>query len=777
MSTFEQTRSQFSQQHFTIVEIDLPVVEGACTISGLSGYGTPLSCDQPSNAIRTYKFTDYNAPLLPESGILRIIKSITETTTKLQSGKGLASRGTINISFVDVKGDPNKDAPAVDQNVIDTGTFLAKLAARNIFANKDIRIKNYRVEDDGSVDLLNGAETRYYISDSFESTGKSAWSLKCKDELSRINAGDSVWPIPLEGSIRTDVDSSTTSIPVDANVTYIIGDTIRSGKEFMKVVSVSGIGTGSAILTVNNRGNPIDYTNRLSLTETESHTALDEVYVCEVSDNEKIYDLIERILLDVGIPSSVIPKSDWETEIDLWHPTARINTLWFESKDTNEVLSQILTVFTLDLWFDPVARQIKISATSAWKERSLILTEGSEIDFETVKRKAVETLRTTRAIIVYDKKSLATSDTVENFKRSSLFKRTDLETDDLYGEPKVHRFDFSRILSKDAADVLVQRYVQRYTNPFQYTWLTQERKLNFNVGDIVDLDVSTSIGFSGARDTSTRCQISSIKPVYTKYGRHYNITGLNYAPVFADNSEIAITGSVSDINLFTQYAGAPSSAVTITFIFDAATAGSSSDLIPSIKAGAFPVGSKIIIILANGADLKAKGGNGGQGESIIWDIELGRWFSSSPKNGVSGSIVYDAEGVDTDIYFSGATPSTTYPTADGKIRAPSGGDGGFDATFFKSSPSLATGGNGGNGGDGSSVGLGGIGGTVETPSTSVGGTSGTNGLESGANGFGIAGNNNNATGGLAGSGIVDNGAVVTLFGENATNYINGGGDH
>ena len=71
MSTFEETRLLFEQTHFTIIEIDLPVVEGACTISGEPGFGTPLSCDQPSDAVKTYKFAEVDSPILPGSGIYR----------------------------------------------------------------------------------------------------------------------------------------------------------------------------------------------------------------------------------------------------------------------------------------------------------------------------------------------------------------------------------------------------------------------------------------------------------------------------------------------------------------------------------------------------------------------------------------------------------------------------------------------------------------------------------------------------------------------------------
>jgi hypothetical protein len=760
MTTFADSQDQFIQQHFTIVELDLPVVEGVCTVSGLPGYGTPLSCDQASNATRTYKFCIGDAPLLPESGIHRCITSISETPAELKTGKGLGSRGTASISFSDFIGDPNKDAPAVDATVISQGTFFGKLDARQVMKNRDCRIKNYRVEVDGSVDLLTGAETRYYITKDFTSGKNGTWSMSLKDELSVININETVWPIPLEGSLRSDINDSTTTIPVDALVTYVVGDSIRTGDEFMKVTNVANIGTGIASLTVQTRGTPIVYTNTLTLTGSEAHSSGDEVYVCEISDDERIDDLLERILLDIGIDASFIPKTDWTAEVDEWHPTTRINTLWYESVDTLEVLEDILTNFMFDMWFDPVAREIKLSAISVWKQSSSLLTEGNEINFESIARSSAEELRSTRAFITYNKPILATSDSIENYKKASLFKRDELEVSDLYGKPKVKRFELTRLPDKDAADLLVNRWVNRFINPSFYSWVTPEKKRTFEVGDIVDLQTSITVGFNGISTATARAQIVSIKPKYTSIGREYNVKALAYEPVFADGSEIVISGTVGDINLYIQYAGAPSEAVTITFIFDGATSGSSSNTVPSIKAGAFPTGSKVIIIMANGADLQAKGGDGGNGGS--W----GGITYFSPTNGTDGGVVYDAEGVDTDVYFSGATPSAAYPVADGYIRAPEGGDGGIDGV----APDI--GGDGGDGGDGRSIGIGGLAGA------GIGGVGsfGANGSETGPN-WGVVGANNNAAGGLAGSGVVDSGATVVFFGDTPTRYINGNGDH
>ena len=142
-----------------------------------------------------------------------------------------------------------------------------------------------------------------------------------------------------------------------------------------------------------------------------------------------------------------------------------------------------------------------------------------------------------------------------------------------------------------------------------------------------------------------------------------------------------------------------------------------------------------------------------------------------PGNGLSGGLVYDAQGVDTDIYFSGATPSITYPVADGYIRAPSGGAGGFFIAGLPGEPGI-----GGNGGDGRSAGLGGDGGKFGTvPVLALSGANGE--IDGSGSGWGNTGANNDAAGGLAGSGVIDNGATVNFFGDTPARYINGNGSH
>jgi hypothetical protein len=295
---------------------------------------------------------------------------------------------------------------------------------------------------------------------------------------------------------------------------------------------------------------------------------------------------------------------------------------------------------------------------------------------------------------------------------------------------------------------------------------TQERKLNYKTGDVVNLDTSLDINFDGSNSQTVRAQVISVKPNYTPFGRDYTGKFLSYEPIFASNSEIVISGNVTDINLYIQYAGAPSQALTLTFVFDGAVGSGSATLIPAIRNGAFPVGSVVNIILANGAFLQGKGGSGGRGAT----------YPGNPRDGGGGGVVFNADGVTTNIYFSGATPSANYPTANGYLHAPSGGDGGFDYT----NPAFEAfiGGDGGRGGNGRNVGIGGTGGS-STGGGSAPGDNGANGVSTGGSltAWGADGADNDATGGLAGSGIKDDGATVTLFGSLTTRYVNGNGDH
>jgi len=769
MATFEQTRSMRNQQHFEVLEIDLPVITGACTIGGSSGYGTPLTCDQAwSGEYKTYKFTNQNAPLIQGSPF-RCIKSISETATSIKPGQGLAGRGSLSITFDDFTNqDPNPDAPAVNATVKKQGTFFGKLAARQIFDNKNVRLKLYRVQPDGTIDLANGAETRHYVAESFNAGSSGTWKLNCKDVMSLANLDEKEWPIATNSFLRQDIDDTQQILPVDNETVYQIGMVIRIGDEFTRITGVDTSDPVDHKIQVTTRGLSIVGSQSgevLTTTEKDEHSAGDEIFICDESDDETIDSLLTRVLVDSDFDPALIPSAEWAAEVNEWHATTRINTLHIESKGVNDVLKSILNGFLMDLWFSTTENKAKLSAISVWKESSSTIEEGKEINAYTISKKPQEQIRASRALVLYDKRNLADNEDDSSYRKGSQFSDNAIIGPELYGEHKDKRFNNNIMLDKDSADLLTQRYVSRFKfTPYIRSFTADERYITFKTGDVVNVNSEVDQGFDGANSNNIRAQVLKINPKYNKEGRQYNVDLITYEAAFEDNSEILLDGPLGEANLFVL-AGAPSQAVTITFVLTAYSFGQT-----AIRAGNFANGSKIILILANGFEGKANGGDGGNGAD-------GLAFGSSPPltapgNGQDGGTVYDAQGVDTDIYFSGSTPSAAYPTADGYIFAPNGGSGGFN--YFQAGPNAWLGGSGGDGGNGRLPGTGGAVGAVGDISSA-----GSNGnINDTGVGWGQDGVDNDASKGLAGSGIIDSGAAnVVLFGATAARYVNGNGDH
>lgn len=772
---FNDTLKSYEQEHFTIIEIDVPAVSGTCTIGNTAGFGTALTCDQPPNTTKTYRFTTENAPLLPVSDVYRCITSINENTAELQSGRGLALSASLSISLDDFKGDPNPLAPAVNATIKAQGTFFGKLAARNILQNRPLRIINYRVVNGQLPDLENDGEVRHYFVETFASAGAGKWKIKGKDELAKLEFGDKEWPPATGGFLRQSIDDQQLTFKVDSDVEYAPFMYIRINKEICQISTVSGIGTSNAEVTVFSR--PVS--NALTLSERDSHNAGDEIFICKGYNSAKITDVLYDIIVDSGIPAERIPLADWEAEIDQWHNQTRVTTLFAEAEDSNDQLKRMLTSYMVDMWFDPIDRLIKISAISVWRTSTKTLSEGVEINYDSVKVNQEESLRATDSVVVYDKPFKARNDDVENYRRVSLFSNPSLSSNAKYGEVKQKRFDNNFIIDTDAAELLTLRYVSRYgDSPISYTWTTEENKRDFDVGDVVDVKTFNNVGFDGLPDTSARAQITQIKPMYNKIGRQYKVKALTYDPAITsggDINDIELFGNFQNLNLYNRAEGAIDQPIDITFILRGGTVSSTSTSIAGIRAGAFPAGSTITLILVDGAQIQSKGGDGGRGGGIN---ELG---PAPPDAGEDGGICLDTEGIDFTIYLSGQTGNSSFPEANGFIRAPGGG--GAGAVGFGT-----TAGDGGGGGAGSIVGVGGEGGIYFGRGDGRDGEAGEDGSTNGSGGEGgkdggnwgqdgvSSLNEGGAAGGLAGKGIVKTTNTVTVFGATPARLINGRGD-
>ena len=441
--SFELNRNLPTQQHFYIVEIDLPIITGLCEVeTGIEGFGTPLSCPiqdgTSATEIKTYYFSSRDAPdTLPIEILYNCITGVIEDPTEI-TNDGLAIRGRASITFKNIINDPNLERQS-GRNAQMTGSFFGKFSARNIFENRPVRIKKYRLTP--SINLATDAETTYYIGRSLNNNG-GTFRLECADALSQVDFDQSQWPLPTNGTLRADVTDLDASLPVDSSTDWLqkpVPYVIIVGDELMPVTAVTNNQTATASLTIGSRvqsiGPPI-FNNFLSLKRNSEHSAGDSVQICYHADGENIAQVFSDILTDVGIDPSIINLVDWYNEVGTWLATPLMSSVFHEVGDTNDILTKILRSYMIKMWQDPIANEIKIRAVSAFQPPTAELIEGRQIDFESVKVQQLEDRRYSRALVSYNKPYLADTDEDVSYKKSALGINLAVEGPNFYDKEK-----------------------------------------------------------------------------------------------------------------------------------------------------------------------------------------------------------------------------------------------------------------------------------------------------------------------------------------------------
>ena len=154
-------------------------------------------------------------------------------------------------------------------------------------------------------------------------------------------------------------------------------------------------------------------------------------------------------------------------------------------------------------------------------------------------------------MVLYDKRNLTDSDDIGSYKKASQFSDNTLITAALYGKHKDKQFDNNFLLTKDAADLLTQRYVSRFKfTPYDRPFQAEERVLTFNTGDVADLFTTVDQGPGGAISGNIRAQIVKINPKYGKAGRTYDVKTMSYEAAFNSGSEIVLDSPLGEVNLF-----------------------------------------------------------------------------------------------------------------------------------------------------------------------------------------------------------------------------------
>ncbi len=775
-------------EHFEVVSITLPYVSGTCTIpQGVNwsqGYHTPVTCVESGNDTWTYYFGTPKVPISVnefEAGhpIYRQIKSISETTPTLKLD-GMASRGSLSITFTDWEGDPGPI------NKTDNGTYLSKWDARNFLSGREVTI--YRFERSNGVNTI--VSQSVYLSDGFKVNSSGDYTLSCKSYLERTYKDYNQFPASTDAVLRLDIDNVTTEIPVnDAQYNWANLPPIRIGDDLMTSVSYD---SGTEILTVESRSYGIKGVggNTISRTVAEEHSAGDNIQICVVSDEQSMSEYLSLLLLTGEVPVNYLDVSVWQNEFDDYWAGTTITNVWSEPIAVKDRINTLCQDYMLDIWESAlVPAKIKVSAVSAWKEESEQIEVGRGITEKGFTYQTKPELRSSRSFVRYDKSFKTENDDVGNYKKVAINSDTTYEGDDFYGSSKSIELEPSSLLNTNDATLRVQRNTSRFSlSPREYSWDCEEKYLNYLAGDIVSFTHQDLQDAEGNSEV-VRAQIVQVKPQY-KYqgvGRGYKVKALTYLQAIAGGGGENITyrkdSTLSEIDIHNDFAGRPSQAVDWTVVLDNCTVLSDDTNNPSMRNGSFANGSTVTIICINGTDWQSHSGSGGNGAGWIYEPEFQPpWLDIPPAgDGGDGGVCFNADGVDTFIFLEGATGNPTYPTADGYLRAPGGGGGG-SVNFPEGEP-----GDGGGSGAGNTPATGGAAGRAIIGSGIDYGRAGSDGDTNGNGGASFAGKGGDwgqggesqsqgGDGGLAGSGLIKSGATVTIQYTDVNRFINGSGD-
>ena len=774
--------------HYFIVELDLPVVTGTCTLNGNPGFGTPLTCpDQssPTTNIKTYQFTNANI-ILSTSGIFKCVENVAETPPKLKAGNGVASRATCTITLSDFIGDPNPDSPALvdTPDIANSGTFFGKLKARNIMANKPVRVLAYQVDNANNHTLVS---THHYIATQLKRSGRDNWVLSCQDVLFRADNEKSQFPKLITGRLSSDITDSQTSITIDGDIadwTPYADYTAVIGSDLLMITNATG-SSSSVTLTVV-RASTINIGSRTIANTPESHSGGDEVFRARKFVDADLYDVLAAVFEDADIASSYYSASQIQDELDSWlgSLSGSIDAIFYEPTETTRFLDGLCQTLMLDIYTDVSTGNIVVKATSPWSSTAATLTEGVNFNYGSLSIEEPEELYYSRAFLQYDKRKLTQNSDDVNFARSSLAYNTALEGSLYYDEEKVKKLGKSIILSNksnniEVADLTVVRFAQRFSNrPQRLTFEVEEADLNFELADVIEILSTDNQDVDGSPRHGVRAQVVQIAPISRGIGRRYKVSTVTYNPYAGSTAgEDIVINNTYDVNLYTA-AGGPVTSGTFTFIIGQNVG--QNELSQALNSGSIPSGSTVNIVLINGAVLMGKGGNGKTSES-----------GASLDGFSGGDTVTIQSGLTVNIYLNGTTPNFGNGTyvADGYLYA-AGGGGAAAYTTDNGVQAFASGG----GGRGNTPGVRGVktdtyptlgsmtlpaDGTTSAPGG--GGYAELNGVVAqGAAGGDIGqpgGSSFNGSGGASGRGLISNGSTVNIYTYGETSrFVNGSGD-
>lgn len=622
------------------------------------------------------------------------VKSVSVRPARLDLGESIGVRASITITFKD-SAYPDT-GPEGDQYLSDRdydpytqGTYWGKFRARYPFTQgSDIRL----IRGDSTQSLAQ-METRHFIVDTVSGPDSSGtFTIICKDALKLADSKRAQCPLVSQGVTQFGISDVSTSFLLSptgiGNLEYPGTGIINlGGKELCRFTRS---GDNMDIGTLGERG--------VFGTTPTSHSAGDRAQLAVEYEAQRASLILESLLKDyANVPDDYINQSDWVAE-DISYIDRNYSAVIAEPVSVTKLVNELLQQTASTIWWDDVAKKMQFKTLKAVGLNASIYNDDIIVE-NSFSAKDQNSKRVSQVWTFYGQiNPLEKLDDKSNYSQGRVIISPESEAN-FEGVPSIKSI-FSRwipVNGEDAATRLNQLILSRYTTPPRLIAFTLQRHPLLSIpvlGNGYNAQNFTLQNDKGGLAT-VPIQLVTVKSTDT----NYSVIGEEVlyedtvAPDEPDVKPVPLyTGENQNIrDVFDSiYPSVVSGDTVNVTIGSGQNLTSASTALPALVTGDWPAG--VILNLLNNGVIVGRGGNGGQGGSVKFDLPRSVEDAS---DGVAGGTAITI-GHDTSI------------TNNGIIGGGGGGGGGGGSVVTVGGTGFVTGSGGGGGSGLSNGGLEGI---------------------------------------------------------------------
>ncbi len=357
-------------------------------------FNTYSTCQDVANynrGTKVYRFSSTRLDDVQQAGeiaTIPTIRSIDTAPTKLDPGRGIGIRSSVNLSlddhpWTDAGTDPYRSERTYDPD--SRGSFWGRFIARNPnYEGRRIDILTGYLDESGAYIAENFRRRTYELAKISGPDSDGKVTIEAKDPLRGADLSKAQWPVASSAKLVANIATGDTAFSIgDASgqvlAAFAAGqEYIRIDDEIMRLTSVVSASAGFYDVIVSRTDSPSIFDNSLNVQVAHSLGAL--VQPCWYFLDQRIDQVLLTLLSDgASIDSAYLPAAEWATAVlDGGLDNYLFTTLITEPTGVGDLLTEISQHGAL-IWWDEREQKVLIKSTIAFAFSTDPLNEDDDI--------------------------------------------------------------------------------------------------------------------------------------------------------------------------------------------------------------------------------------------------------------------------------------------------------------------------------------------------------------------------------------------------------------